>query len=203
MNWFELYYLLGKTPWDTNITPPEIVALVESGRVKPGRALDMGCGTGTNVLYLQRHGFDATGVDFSRLAVTRARRKAAKAGLPPQFHVADVLDSAHFPVAGPFDFVMDVGVMHIFDAAGRARYAATLAQVTRPGSIHYVYGMKPGLARRRSRWRGARGPIGMNADDVRRALEPHGFVLLEATDAGITPEGVSRTGWYLSRRRGR
>jgi hypothetical protein len=152
------------------------------------------------VLYLQQHGFDATGVDFSRLAVGRARRKAAQLRLPSPFHVADVLDSVHFPVAGPFDFVMDVGVMHIFDEAGRARYAATLAQVTRPGSIHYVYGMKPGLARRRSRWRGERGPFGMNAADVRRALEPHGFVLLEATDAGITSEGVSRTGWYLSRR---
>ena len=200
-NRFDLYYWLGITPWDTNITPPEIVALIEGGRVKPGRALDMGCGTGTNVLYLQRHGFDATGVDFASAAVARARRKAAEAGLPSQFHVANVLESARFPAAGPFDFVMDVGVMHIFDEAGRARYAATLARVTRPGRIHYAFGMKPGVARRRSRWRGERGPFGMNADDVRRALAPHGFVMLEAADAGITPEGVSRTGWYLSQRR--
>ncbi|MBI5876661.1 MAG: class I SAM-dependent methyltransferase [Chloroflexi bacterium] len=200
MNWFELYYLIGKTPWDTNITPPEIVALIESGRVPPGRALDLGCGTGTNVLYLQRHGFEATGVDFSRMAIDRAKRKAKEARQPVPFYVADVLDSAHFPAPGPFDFVMDVGVMHIFDEAGRTKYAATLSRVTRPGSVHYVYGMKPGVAHRHTRWRGERGPVGMNADDVRRALAPHGFVLLEATDAGITPEGVSRTGWYLSRR---
>lgn len=200
MNWFDLYYIFGKTPWDTNITPPEIVALVEGGRVPPGRALDLGCGTGTNALYLQRHGFAATGVDFSRMAIDRAKRKAKAAGLPVPFHVADVLDSAHFPAPGPFDFVMDVGVMHIFDAAGRAQYAETLAKVTRPGSLHYAFGMKPGVAHRHTRWRGERGPHGMNADDVRRVLEPRGFVVLEAHDAGITPEGVSKTGWYLSRR---
>ena len=200
MNRFELYYLLGKTPWDTNVTPPEIVALVEGNRVKPCRTIDFGCGTGTNVIYLQRRGFEAVGVDYARQAVARAQQKAAAAGLSCKFYRADLLDAARFPLAGPFDFVIDVGVMHAWDEAGRAQYAATLAKVTRPGSLHFVFGFKPGLARRRTWWRGMHGPFGINADDVRRALAPHGFVLLEAQDAGITPEGISRTGWYLSQR---
>ena len=45
-------YLFKKTPWDTGITPPEIVSMIESGKVPIGRALDLGCGTGTNAIYL-------------------------------------------------------------------------------------------------------------------------------------------------------
>ena len=200
INWFDIYYLFRKTPWDTNITPPEIVALVEGGRIAPCRALDLGCGTGTNVLYLWRHGFDAVGIDFSHLAIRRAQAKARAVHSPARFFRADLLESDSLPVYGSFDFVFDIGVMHIWDAPRRARYAETVARLTRPGSWHYTFGMKPRVARRRSWWRGEHGPVGITAHDVRRALEPHGFALVEAHDAGITPEGISRTGWYLSRR---
>ena len=60
--WWNLVYRFGKTPWDTGITPPELRAVVESGQVPPGRALDLGCGTGTNVIYLARHGLEVVGV---------------------------------------------------------------------------------------------------------------------------------------------
>ncbi|NJL93940.1 MAG: methyltransferase domain-containing protein [Anaerolineae bacterium] len=75
---FWMRYLRGKTPWDTNITPPEVVRLVAEGRTPPGRALDLGCGTGTNALYLARQGWQADGVDFIGQAVRAARRKAAR-----------------------------------------------------------------------------------------------------------------------------
>ncbi len=201
MNRWDLFYLLGKTPWDSGITPPEIVSLVEGGRIPPGRAIDLGCGTGTNVLYLQRHGFDATGVDISARAAARARRKLSEAHVSAPIYVASLIDPERFPVKGPFDFAMDIGVMHIFDAEGRARYADTLSRILRSGGYHYTFGFKPGVARRR-RWFGpGRGPFGISADDVRRALEPFGFVLLEAHDAGFTSEGISRTGWFLSQKK--
>lgn len=198
INLWDLFYILGWTPWDSGITPPEIVHLVEDGIVPPGCAIDLGCGTGTNIIYLAQHGFQPVGVDTSGRAIARARKKVKAAGVTAPVYVADLLDTARFPARGPFDFAMDIGVMHIFDEAGRARYAATLDRITRPGSYHYTFGFKPGVRPRRSRV----GPRGLNADDVRRALEPFGFVLLEAHDAGITPEGVSRTGWYLSQKRG-
>lgn len=201
MNFWNLYYLLGKTPWDSGITPPEIVHLVEDGILPLGRALDLGCGTGTNVLYLSQHGFAPVGVDISSQAIARARRKLAAAQVDAPLYVANLLDTERFPATGPFDFVMDIGVMHIFDEAGRAQYAATLDRITRPGSYHYAFGFKPGMARRGGVFRFGRSPLGMIAADVERALAPHGFALLEAHDAGITPEGVSRTGWYLSQKR--
>src|SRR5438034_11225343 len=100
MNIWDLFYLFGWTPWDSGITPPEIVSLVEGGRIPPGRALDMGCGTGTNVIYLSRHGFEATGVDISGRAIARARRKLSTAGIAAPLHVANLVDSEHFPIRG-------------------------------------------------------------------------------------------------------
>ena len=71
---YERAYRRGRTPWDTGITPPEVVEEVSG--MEPGRALDLGCGTGTNVLWLAQLGWIAVGVDFSQLAIESARRTA-------------------------------------------------------------------------------------------------------------------------------
>ena len=80
---YDLLYRFG-APWDG---PPraDLVRLVESGavtpaRLAPGRAIDLGCGTGANVRYLAEHGFDVIGVDYSRVALGIARKRAADAG---------------------------------------------------------------------------------------------------------------------------
>jgi len=79
---FALSYQSGITPWDTGITPPELVDAVEGEHApQPGSALDIGCGTGTNCLFLARHGWSVTGVDFAGPAIQRARVKAQAAGI--------------------------------------------------------------------------------------------------------------------------
>jgi 2-polyprenyl-3-methyl-5-hydroxy-6-metoxy-1,4-benzoquinol methylase len=72
---FELRYLFRRTPWDTGITPPEVVAFLD--RTPPGRALDLGGGTGTNAVEMARRGWEVTAIDFSSRAVLAARRRAA------------------------------------------------------------------------------------------------------------------------------
>src|SRR5438477_6219122 len=68
---YDTLYRLGRAPWE--IGPRhELVDLVEAGRLTPGRTLDLGCGTGTNAVYLAEHGFDVTGVDFSPVALAKA-----------------------------------------------------------------------------------------------------------------------------------
>src|SRR6267378_7088992 len=74
---FRFAYLLGFKPWDSGISPPELVEWVEGPKaLPPGRALDIGCGTGTNCKYLLDHKWDVTGVDFVAQALNKAKLKA-------------------------------------------------------------------------------------------------------------------------------
>ena len=132
---FRLFYLR-KTPWDTGITPPELEEFIASH--PPGRALDLGCGTGTNAITLTQHGWQVTGVDFVPKAIRQARRKAHAAGLEIEFRVGDVTDPAHF--RGHYDLIYDIGCYHIIDPANRARYQTLVAEHLAPGGMYMLYG---------------------------------------------------------------
>src|SRR5207245_443504 len=74
---FELAYLFGIKPWDSGVPPPELVELIEGpDALKPGRAIDLGCGTGTNCKYRLEHGWDVAGVDYDPPALRAAERTA-------------------------------------------------------------------------------------------------------------------------------
>jgi SAM-dependent methyltransferase len=140
---FAMLYLFGRPRWDTGITPPELRAFVENGRTPPGRALDLGCGTGTNVVYLARHGWDAVGVDFVPAAIGRAKRRAREAGVADRarFLVADV---TRLPDLGPpFDLALDMGCLHSLPADRRVEYARGLAARLRPGAAYLLYAFMP------------------------------------------------------------
>lgn len=143
--WWNIVYLLGKTPWDTNVTPPELRAVVEGGQVKPGRALDLGCGTGTNVIYLAQHGFGTTGVDISTRAIAQARQKIRQARLEERAHVyvGDVTRLDALPVAGLFDLALGIGCLHNIDLSARQRYAEGLIRRMQPGGLYLLYAFGP------------------------------------------------------------
>ena len=162
--WFNLsYWLPGKPPWDSGISPPELTALVEGSEggappLPPGRLLDLGCGTGTNVLYLARHGWLAVGVDFAGQAIRQARRKARSA--PPEvaarceFHTADAT-KLEFLEPG-FDLALDMGCFHSLAPRQRERYATGLARLMRPGGLYLLYAFQPD----------PEGPSGVSEADV-------------------------------------
>ena len=88
---FRLMYRLGFTPWDSGVPPPELIEVIEGARRLPaGRALDIGCGTGTTTVYMASKGWQVTGVDFVPRAIRAAGAKAAAARLPVAFLVGDV-----------------------------------------------------------------------------------------------------------------
>jgi SAM-dependent methyltransferase len=187
---FELFYLWGRTPWDTGITPPEVVELVEGEGVPPGRALDLGCGAGTNSIYLARLGWEVVGVDFSRLAVRRARSRARRAGVEPRFYRADVTDLSF--LAGPFDLALDIGCMTSLPSDGRRRYAAEVGRLVRPGGVFMLYAFLPRP--------GDRAPRRAVAPQEVRDLFSARFSM-EREEHGEDPVGP-RSAWYWLRRLG-
>lgn len=140
---WDVLYLLKRTPWDTGITPPEIVSMIDSGRAKVGRALDLGCGTGTNAIYLTRHGFDVAGIDVSRRAISVARRKARSVDRAIRFIRGDVSRMDRWLAPDSIDFAYDIGCFHSLPDAARQRYVAALAQVTRSNAIYMLYAFGP------------------------------------------------------------
>ena len=136
---YQWRYWRGQTPWDTNITPPEVEAFIKV--TSPGKALDLGCGTGTNAIKLARCGWEVTAVDFAPEAIRKARQKSAAANLEINFHIADVtrLDF----LDGCFDYVLDIGCMFTLDPQDRVVYADTLARLCRPGGRYMMYAWQP------------------------------------------------------------
>lgn len=113
-------YLFGDLPWDTGITPPEVFGFLKTNQ--PGRALDLGCGTGTNVITLAEHGWQAEGIDYVPRAVRAAKRKAQKRGVENrvQFRVGDVLAPESF--RGEYDLILDIGCFHNISTQNDDRY---------------------------------------------------------------------------------
>ncbi len=76
-SWNNVYE--GSPPWDIGEPQPEFVKLADAGKLQ-GRILDVGCGSGEQVILAARHGAEAMGVDISELAIERARAKAEEPG---------------------------------------------------------------------------------------------------------------------------
>ncbi len=107
--------------WDVGRPASELEEIVEDGTIKPGKALVLGCGTGTNAVYLASKGFEVTGVDVAPTALALAEQRAAKAKVGVRWLVADVVV---LPDIGSFDFIFDRGCYHhvqLYDAAGFVR----------------------------------------------------------------------------------
>ncbi len=200
-------YVHGETPWDSGIVPPEIVAWIEAaesaGRA-PGRALDIGCGTGTTSIYLALRGWDVLGVDFAPNAIRRAQVKA-RAAMRTEVRRHALAGTAHFlstdvsrrdflPDVGLFDLLIDVGCLHGLDAGQRAIYASHAARLARPGATVLLYAFMPRPSRN------GRRQMGLDPDGVRALFAP-AFEVVDYT-LGKDVTGPTASGWYTLRRLG-
>jgi len=125
-------YRGGRRPgWDVGRPSTKLIAAVEEGTIKPGRAVVLGCGTGTNAIYLAKNGFDVTGIDIAPTALVRAKEKADKAGVKVRWLLADVTAP---PKIRPFDFIFDRGCYHGVRRSNAAGYVKSLIRLSKPGT---------------------------------------------------------------------
>jgi SAM-dependent methyltransferase len=117
---------------------PNPVLVEVAGGLAVGRALDLGCGEGADVLWLAQRGFTVTGVDVSATAVDRARAHAAEAGLSEQVTVERHDLARSFP-AGEFDLV-SAQYLHSPAELPRADILRRAARAIAPGGTLVVVG---------------------------------------------------------------
>ena len=129
---WEAVYQQGDLPWDTGEPDPDLARAVREGRLPAGRALEIGCGTGTNARFLAREGYAVVAVDFAPTAVAIARERLR--GEDVRFEQLDIQQQD--PPAGPYDLVFDRGCFHVFDEPQeRETFARRVASVLRPGGL--------------------------------------------------------------------
>jgi SAM-dependent methyltransferase len=133
-NSFESAYL-GTPPWDIGRPQPAIVRLAETGQIT-GSVLDVGCGTGENILYLAEHGYAAAGLDGAPTAINKARAKAKRRGLNVSFEVGDALNL--LTPERQFDTLIDSGLFHVFSDDERPRFRESLGRVVRSGGTYFL-----------------------------------------------------------------
>lgn len=184
---FDALYRLGRPVWDTP-PPDELRQVIEGpGALRPGHALDVGCGTGANVIYLVGHGWQATGVDFSAAAIQRARRAAA--GIPgARFIQGDATKLTEIGIAGPIDLALDMGTFHSLPDADKPVYVRELAALLIPGTPLLMWQgirIKPGEI-----------PDAFGPEFTVESIKPRDFVIKRAFLRKTIPGQ-----WYQLRRR--
>jgi len=190
---FRAAYLFGFKPWDSGVSPPELVSVVEgTDRLARGKAIDLGCGTGTNCIYLAQHGWEVTGVDFVPRAISAARRKAAAAHVSPRFMVGDVTRLTALGVGAGYDLLLDLGCFHSIPDTGRDAYVRGATEVAHRGAAMLLFCFIRGARPPRI------GPRGVARGEVAQRFAA-GWELV-AEEAGRPMLGGD-TAWYRLRRR--
>jgi SAM-dependent methyltransferase len=129
-------YQGGDSPWDTGQPSSELRRVLHEEVIAPCRALELGCGTGTNAVWLAQQGFDVTAVDLAPLAIEQAEARARPAGVKVRFVTASVFELPD--LGGPFPFFFDRGCYHVVRRIDANGYVRTLERVTAPGSVGLV-----------------------------------------------------------------
>ena len=155
-------------PKSTDNPDDAVVNLVEGpNAIPPGRALDLGCGSGRHSIYLARNGWDVTGIDLVKDAVENAREKAIEAGVAPHLIQGDVTELHKLGVPDGNTLIVDAGCFHGLPSKLRDAYVPEVTNVAAPGALLLILGL-------------AKHPVlkGVKANELRRRFR--GWTLISA-----------------------
>jgi SAM-dependent methyltransferase len=189
---FRILYRLRFTPWDGHPMSPALRALIEGdGALTPGRALDVGCGTGDNSIYLAKHGWRVTGVDYVAKPLAAARSKATAAGVTVDFRQADATRLASAGIGSDYTLIIDSGCLHGMSADDRDAYAREVSAVAAPDARLLIVAFVPG---------GSFGVPGIAPDEVQRLLDPYWSMQTSGDEPAADANGKSPARHYLMMR---
>lgn len=189
---FQTLYGVGFAPWDGHALATGLTDLIEGGTLTRGRALDIGCGTGDNAIYLARNGWRVTGIDFVETPLRTARAKAAKiSGLSVEFVRADVTRLRKAGIGPTFDLIIDSGCLHGMDGQDRSAYVDEVTAVAAPDARLLIVAFVPG---------GRLSVPGIRPVEVEKRFAPGWEMSAQGDEPTLDPDGKGRARHYLLRR---
>lgn len=161
---------------------PNRFLVAEVSGLEPGRALDLACGEGRNAVWLAEQGWRVEGVDFSAVALAKAKQLAAARGVAVEWTQADLV--GHEPERGAYDLVVVLYLQLPADELGPVLRRAAAA-VAAGGLLLVVAHDSSNLGHG---WGGPQDPAVLyTASDVVDAVEPEG---LEIERKEVVPRPV-------------
>ena len=193
-------YRSGQTPWDTGITPPEVQAFwKEQPTPATGEfAIDIGCGTGLNTLFLAGQGLCAVGFDLSGQALSLAKQRLNSSGRQDRprpggeafFVQADVSKL-------PLDrlgaaYALDIGCLHSLPDHLRPAYAERVHRGLKNGGYFHLYVFDRNIS-------DGPGAKGMYQGEVAALFD--GKLEIVTEEVGVSSNAASRPSrWFLLRK---
>src|ERR1700740_1621959 len=189
---FKTFYRLGFTPWAGRPWAESLKDLVESDSAPtPGKALDIGCGTGDTSIYLAKHGWQVTAVDFVPTALEKARAKARVESANVNFVHADVRHLRQAGINGPMQLIVDNGCLHNMNDDDRDSYVREVSAVAAPDARLLIVAFVPG---------GRFGVRGIDRAEMERRFAS-GWTLVSAGEEQELDREKTPTRYYLFQRR--
>jgi SAM-dependent methyltransferase len=184
-------YLVGFSPWDTGEVPAELTEVVEGqGALPAGRALDIGCGTGTQAVYLASRGWEVTGIDAVERPLRKARARAAASRVSVNLTRGDVTRLSDLGLEPGVNLFFDRGCFHGLNAGQRAPYASGVTALAASGAtlLMMAFASNDVLI----------APTGVDESEITQTFA--GWELQSSTaDTGEDPDGPMRNvprHWY-------
>src|SRR6185437_15837797 len=82
----------GTLPWDIGTPAPELIAVLPTLELPIKKVLEIGCGTGTNAIWLAQQGYDVTATELAPTALDTAKKKAGDAKLTINFKLSNICE---------------------------------------------------------------------------------------------------------------
>ena len=156
--------------------PPNAHLRAEAEDLRPGRALDAGCGHGSDALWLAARGWQVTGVDFSATALAHARAAAEATGAEIEWVEGDLATWARPP--GQFDLVVS---LYVHVAGSVEEMVRRMAAGVAPGGTLLMVGHHP-----------AGDQVQVSVEQAVAALDPARWEIVVAEDRprAVTSSGI-------------